>query len=274
MIILKKRIICISLFFIFAAAASGIILKLNSSDSIPVSEIGDSYSSLSTKRFGWGIKKNKNAPPDLPENIKELLKNYDSYYMDTRGEKRLYLTFDEGYENGYTGQILDVLKEYNVKAAFFVTKPYIERETELVKRMLSEGHTVGNHTMNHPDMTTLSTEKIRDELNGLNKIYNGLTGESMKYMRPPEGVFSEKVLAVSKDLGYKTIFWSFAYKDWDVKSFKGADYAYNQTVPYLHDGAILLLHAVSRDNAEALPQIIKYGVGEGYTFCSLDELGY
>lgn len=236
-------------------------------------EMHESYSGLDTKKNGWGIKKNKNSPPDLPENIKTMLTKYNSYYMDTSGKKTLYLTFDEGYENGYTGQILDTLKKCEVKAAFFVTKPYLEKETELVKRMLDEGHIVGNHTMNHPDMTTLSVDKIKEELNGLNKIFNEIYGSEMKYMRTPEGAFSEKVLAVSNDLGYKTIFWSFAYKDWDVKSFKGADYAYNQTIPYIHDGAIILLHAVSKDNADALERIINYAKGEGYTFCSLDNLG-
>lgn len=230
------------------------------------------YTGLSTKKIGWGIKKNKNNPPDVPQDVIDMLARYDSYYMDARGEKKLYLTFDEGYENGYTGQILDTLKNCNVKAAFFVTKPYLEKETELVKRMLDEGHIVGNHTMNHPDMTTLSEEKIKDELNGLNAIFKEKTGMDMKYMRPPEGSFSEKVLATAQEIGYKTIFWSFAYKDWDVKSFKGADYAYNQTIPYLHDGCILLLHAVSKDNADALESIIKYAEGAGYTFCSLDEL--
>ncbi len=230
------------------------------------------YTGVSTKKTGWGIKKNKNSPPDVPAEIIDLLSKYDAYYMDTRAEKRLYLTFDEGYENGYTGQILDVLKKHNVKAAFFVTKPYLKNETGLIKRMTEEGHIVGNHTMNHPDMTTLTEEKIREELDGLNAIFKEQTGTDMKYMRPPEGSFSEKVLKTAKDMGYKTIFWSFAYKDWDVKNFKGADYAYNQTVPYLHDGCILLLHAVSKDNADALEDIINYATSQGYTFCSLDEL--
>ena len=275
---MKKRIIGVFLAAIAVCAAVGSAFFINDNDRIPVIngendiEVNDSYSRLETKMSGWGIKKNKNAPPDLPDNIKSMLPKYDSYYMDTRENKNLYLTFDEGYENGYTAQILDTLKKCNVKAAFFVTKPYLEKETELVKRMIEEGHIVGNHTMNHPDMTTLTTEKIKEELGGLNKIYNELTGADMKYMRPPEGAFSEKVLAVAKDLGYKTIFWSFAYKDWDVKNLKGADYAYNQTIPYLHNGAILLLHAVSKDNADALERIINYAVGEGYTFCSLDEL--
>jgi len=226
----------------------------------------------SSKKNGWGIKKNKNSPPDVPEDIKGMLRKYNSFYMDNSGEKTLFLTFDEGYENGYTGQILDTLKKCEVKAAFFVTKPYLEKETELVKRMIDEGHIVGNHTMNHPDMTTLSDEKIGEELNGLNKIYNEMYGGEMKYMRPPEGAFSERVLSAANNLGYKTVFWSFAYKDWDVNSFKGADFAYNQITPYIHDGAVILLHAVSKDNADVLERVINYAKGEGYTFSSLDSI--
>ena len=235
-------------------------------------EVIDTAPVLSSKKNGWGIKKNKDSPPDVPEEIKGMLDKYNSFYMDNSGEKTLFLTFDEGYENGYTGQILDTLKKCEVKAAFFVTKPYLEKETELVKRMIDEGHIVGNHTMNHPDMTALSDEQISQELDGLNKIYNEMYGGEMKYMRPPEGAFSERVLSKANNMGYKTIFWSFAYKDWDIKNFKGADYAYNQTTPYLHDGAIILLHAVSKDNADALERIINYAKGEGYTFCSLDKL--
>lgn len=227
---------------------------------------------VSSEKIGWGIKKNKGAPPDVPESIKDMLLKYNSYYMDTHGEKRLYLTFDEGYENGYTDDILDTLKENNVPAAFFVTKPYLEGEKELVLRMAEEGHIVGNHTMNHPDMTTLSNEDIQKELSGLNEIYRNLTGADMKYMRPPEGAFSERVLSAANDMGYKTIFWSFAYRDWEIDNQKGAEYAYNQTVPYLHNGAVLLLHAVSKDNADALADIIKYAKAEGYKFCSLDEI--
>jgi len=223
-------------------------------------------------KIGWGIKKNKGAPPDVPASVCEMLKKHNSYYIDISGEKKLYLTFDEGYENGYTGDILDTLKEHNVPAAFFVTKPYLEGESELIARMLDEGHIVGNHTMNHPDLTTLSDDEIRAELSGLNEIFNAKYGMDMKYMRPPEGAFSERVLSCAADAGYKTVFWSFAYRDWEVNNQKGADYAYSEVVPYLHDGAVILLHAVSHDNAAALGDIIKFAKAEGYTFCSLDEL--
>jgi peptidoglycan-N-acetylmuramic acid deacetylase len=233
----------------------------------------DTYSSLSNKGSGWGFKRIKGSEPEIFDSTKELFKKYDTYYMDQTKPKALYLTFDEGYENGYTGQILDTLKKCNVPAAFFITEPYLRQEQDLIRRMLDEGHTVGNHTVHHPNMPRLgSAKKVEEELSTLNAQFKEVYGQDMKYMRPPEGEYSEKVLAVAKDLGYKTIFWSFAYRDWDPNNQKSADYAFEQVTPYLHDGAILLLHAVSRDNAQALERIINYAKEQGYEFRSLDQL--
>ena len=153
-----------------------------------------------------------------------------------------------------------------------MTGPYLENQQELVQRMIDSGHIVGNHTVNHPNLPKQSVETEQKELSDLNKMCEEMYGVSMKYMRPPEGEYSERVLAVAKDMGYRTILWSFAYKDWDINMQQGADYAFNQVTPYLHDGAILLLHAVSSDNANALEDIINYAKNEGYTFKSLDEL--
>lgn len=229
--------------------------------------------SIDNKGSGWGFKKNKDAPPDIPQEISDMLKKYDSFYMDTSGKKVLYLTFDEGYENGYTAQILDVLKEYDVPAAFFVTGSYFDREPELIKRMVSEGHIVGNHTQNHPNMHRLENpDKMKEDLKILDDKYFEMFGEHMKYMRPPEGEYSERVLAAAKEAGYKTVFWSFAYRDWERNVNRGESYAIEQVTPYLHSGAIILLHAVSRDNAEALDDIIKYAKESGYVFKSLDEI--
>lgn len=230
------------------------------------------YYALDSTAHGWGFKKNEGAEPDIPASIQETLKKHNAYYIDYSKPKALYLTFDEGYENGYTGKILDVLKQTEVPAAFFVTAPYIEKETELVTRMLNEGHIVGNHTVNHPNLAKSTLSKVKEELVGLNNMFYEKYGSSLKYMRPPEGEYSEQVLALANDLGYKTILWSFAYKDWDINSQKGADYAFKSVTPYLHDGAILLLHAVSKDNADALESIISYAKEQGYTFRSLDEL--
>lgn len=241
---------------------------------ITIDDIADeNFSDIDNTGFGWGFKKNKNAEPDIFEETKELFRKYNTFYMDENRGKVLYLTFDEGYENGYTAQILDVLNACDVPAAFFVTGPYIETERELVERMISEGHIVGNHTVHHPNLPKLSSaEKMAEELCSLNEKFLTQYGVPMKYMRPPEGEYSERLLKVANTLGYKTILWSFAYKDWDPKQQRGSAYAFNQVTPYLHDGAILLLHAVSKDNADALEDIINYAKNLGYEFKSLDNL--
>lgn len=231
------------------------------------------YSALNNDGSGWGFRKRKGAEPDIYQSTKDLFAKYNTYYMDQSKPKAMYLTFDEGYENGYTAKILDTLKKCNVKAAFFVTRPYLEKQTDLINRMISEGHTVGNHTVNHPNLPKLENSgKVSEELNALNKKCKELYGIEMKYMRPPEGEYSERVLAIADDLGYKTILWSFAYRDWETDSQKGADYAFEQVTPYFHDGAILLLHAVSSDNAAALESIINEAKSQGYEFRTLDEL--
>ena len=222
------------------------------------------------KKQGWGLKKNKNAPPDVPASLVELLDKYGAIYKSNE-EKTLYLTFDEGYENGYTAKILDVLKEHKVPAAFFVTGPYIKKEADLIKRMTEEGHIVGNHTVNHPSMPDISNEKIKEELEELNKMYFDLTGSKMEFFRAPMGEFSERTLKVTHEMGYTNVFWSFAYKDWETNNQKGTGYAYNQIIDGVHDGAILLLHAVSRDNAEILDKVITDLKAQGYTFKSLTE---
>lgn len=224
------------------------------------------------KSIGWGFVRKKGAPPEIPISQKTVLEKYDCYYIDENAEKTLYLTFDEGYENGYTAKILDVLEKTQTPAAFFVTGPYLENQKELVQRMIDNGHIVGNHTVNHPNLTKQTTETIKKELDDLNKTCEESYGVTMKYMRPPEGEYSERVLKTAQEMGYKTILWSFAYKDWDINMQKGKEYAISQVTPYLHDGAILLLHAVSSDNASALEEIINYAKNEGYTFKSLDEL--
>ncbi len=231
------------------------------------------YEGLSTKAYGWGLKKIKGQEPEITAQQKEMLSEYNSFYMDMKKPKKLYLTFDEGYENGYTAKILDVLLEKQVPAAFFITAPYAKKEGELIKRMINEGHTVGNHTVNHPNLAKLSsTDEVMKELSQMNELVKELYSYDMHYMRPPEGEYSQKVLAISRDMGFRTVFWSFAYPDWDVNNQKGKQYAYDQITPYLHDGAVLLLHAVSKDNAETLGDVIDYARSMGYEFASLDEI--
>lgn len=230
------------------------------------------YEQLSAKAIGWGIKKNKHAAPDIPAEVAEMCARYGAYYMDMSGKKTLYLTFDEGYENGYTASILDTLKAEGVTAAFFVTAPYLKTETELVRRMIDEGHIVGNHTARHSNLAADTVTDAEADIADLAALYKELYGGEMKYLRPPEGSYSERSLALGEYMGYKTIFWSFAYKDWDPSAQRGKEYAYESVTEYLHDGAVILLHAVSQDNAEALGDIIRFAKTEGYTFASLDEL--
>ncbi len=240
---------------------------------VSMDNVAADYADYKNTMYGWGLKKNVNAPPEVPETIQELIHTYDGLYLDTV-PKTLYLTFDEGYENGYTGQILDVLKKQDVKAAFFVTGPYLKKETELVKRMFDEGHIVGNHTVGHPSMPQLSgTKEVATEITELADMCQELYGQKMHYFRPPRGEYSERTLKITQDLGYKTVFWSFAYKDWEVNSQKGTDHAYEQIMKGVHDGAILLLHAVSKDNAEVLDRVITDLKNQGYQFRSLDEFG-
>lgn len=233
---------------------------------------GSGYDALDNTGSGWGFVRKKGKAPEIPAAQQEVLEKYGAYYMDKSQPKAIYLTFDEGYENGYTSKILDVLEATETPAAFFVTGPYLESQTELVQRMIDDGHIVGNHTVNHINMPKSSVETIQKELDELNAMCEEKYGVSMKYMRPPEGEYSERTLAVAQDMGYTTVFWSFAYKDWDVNIQQGADYAFSQVTPYLHDGAIILLHAVSSDNANALEDIINYAKEQGYEFRSLDEL--
>ena len=267
-----KKNIYVTVLATVIAICSGIFVSFNISDNTALTSSAI-YDSVDNKAIGWGIKKVENSEPEIPLSQQEMLAKYNSFYMDKTKPKKLYLTFDEGYENGYTAKILDTLKEKQVSAAFFITAPYAKEQKELINRMINEGHIIGNHTINHPNLPKLANpEKISEELTGMNNLVKELYNYEMKYMRPPEGEYSEKVLSIAKDLGFKTVFWSFAYKDWDRNTQKGKDYAISQITPYLHDGAVLLLHAVSKDNADALGEIIDYAHNNGYEFASLDEI--
>ncbi len=227
------------------------------------------YTNLPNDKKEWGMKKNKGSAPQVDQAAAQLLKNYGGVYK-TDEEKTLYLTFDEGYENGYTEKILDVLKKTGVPAAFFITGDYLKTQPELVKRMAEEGHNVGNHTYKHPSMPSIEDPKaLASDILTLSQAYTELTGKQMTLLRPPMGEFSERSLAVTRDLGLKTVLWSFAYVDWQKDAVYGAQYAYDCIMPYIHDGAVILLHAVSKDNADVLERIITDLQAQGYTFKSL-----
>jgi peptidoglycan-N-acetylmuramic acid deacetylase len=228
----------------------------------------------SNNPYGWGFNKGKNGmPAEAGQKLDDMIKKYDAVYKGDTMKKDIYLTFDNGYENGYTEKVLDVLKIQHVPATFFVTGHYLNTRPDLVKRMAKEGHIVGNHSWHHPDMTRITNEKIRQELEMVREKTEQLTGQkTMNYLRPPRGVFSERTMAVAKKEGYLHIFWSIAFKDWDVNQQKGAQYSYKQVMKQIHPGAILLLHTVSKDNAEAIESIISDLKKQGYRFISLDDL--
>lgn len=223
--------------------------------------------------FGWGYKKNSNQQiPDIGK-YANIIEKYDAYYADESGEKVIYLTFDNGYEQGYTGDILNVLKEETVPATFFVTGHYVKSEPDLLNRMVNEGHIIGNHSFHHPDFTTLTKASVTRELATLEQAVSEITKQKeLKYLRPPRGTFNEQTLQWTSDLGYIHIFWSVAFADWQTDKQKGWKYAYDQVMAQIHPGAIVLLHTVSSDNAEALSRIIKKLKQEGYEFKSLDDL--
>lgn len=233
-----------------------------------------SAQNYSNKPISWGLKRSTDhQPPSAGKAYEQLLEKYGSFYLGDTSKKEVYLTFDNGYENGYTPKILDTLKDKNVPATFFITGHYIKDQAQLVLRMVKEGHIVGNHSWHHPDLTKQSEEQIAEELDSLKAEFYRLTGvKEMNYLRPPRGVFSERTLALSQKLGYTNVFWSLAYIDWKVDQQKGTKYAYDQIMKQIHPGAVILLHSVSKDNAEVLGQVIDDLKKQGYEFKSLDDL--
>lgn len=244
-------------------------------DLYPIKSFGSPYNSdnsLSNKKMAWYFAKNKDhTPPGAQADFD--IREFGGYYLGDTTKKELYLTFDEGYENGYTEKILDILKEKQVPAAFFVVEPYIKTQPELIQRMVDEGHIVGNHSVRHLSCPDLSDEEMKNELVKTNEAFKELTGQDMPpYFRPPMGEYSARTLKITNDAGYKSIFWSFAYRDWEVDKQPGRDAAYNAVMGGLHNGQIMLLHAVSSSNTEALGDIIDACRAEGYTFKPLYDL--
>ncbi|UWD50068.1 polysaccharide deacetylase family protein [Clostridioides difficile] len=229
-------------------------------------------SSLDNTALDWFyIPNTKHKTPEVNTDIKFNFSDYSAIYNGPikDGQKTLYLTFDEGYENGYTSKILDVLKQNKVKAVFFVTSPYIKENKDLIKRMVKEGHIVGSHSKTHPSMPTKTgnLKSFNDEFEDVEKLYKDLTEKNIvKFFRPPMGKYSEKSLAMTKNLGYKTIFWSFAYRDWDTEKQPSHDEAKKKIMDNLHDGSILLLHAVSKTSTEILSDFISDARKLGYNF--------
>lgn len=222
--------------------------------------------SLSTEKVVWGpgnIVEHKQ--PNDPLLLQKRFSNMDAQWLLNDG-KKICLTFDEGYENGYTPQILDTLKEKGVKAIFFVTYDFASQNPDLVKRMIDEGHIVGNHSYRHYTMDEVSDDVAKEEVSYLHKYVKDKFGYTMSYFRFPKGEFSERSLQIVKDLGYKSVFWSFAYADWDPDNQTEENQAFTHICESTHPGAILLLHAVSKTNADILGKVIDDVKKQGYTF--------
>jgi len=257
-------VICFLLFVIFIIFVAGISSSFKG--------YNVNTRALSNKKIEWGIKRNNNhQQPDLGQKNYEILNEFDGYVIGSKEKKYIYLTFDVGYDNGYMGKILDTLRENDVKAAFFITGQFVKTSSDTLKKMIEEGHIIGNHTVNHKSLPNCTEEVIEQEVMNLHKkIYEEFNYE-MKYMRPPKGEYSEKSLAYIQKLGYIPVMWSFAYDDWDEQKQGREEYGKKKILDNLHNGEIMLLHATSKDNANILDEIIKKAKEEGYQFKSLDE---
>ena len=232
------------------------------------------FSSDALETGSWGLSFRQEGAPPIGNAGKDQLKQYDAAYIGDTTQKVLYLTFDAGYENGCTEKILDTLKKQEVPAAFFLVGNYIEKNADLVRRMVEEGHTVGNHTMHHYDMSKLSEPAaFAKELQDLEALYQETTGQAMKkYYRPPQGIYSEENLKMARELGYKTVFWSLAYVDWNNDDQPTKEQAFTKLLPRTHNGAVVLLHSTSQTNAEILDELLSKWKEEGYRFGTLEEL--
>ena len=226
----------------------------------------------------WYVKRNAEHKQPICDSSLEYIEDLGAIYVDRghgdeQNEKVIYLTFDAGYENGNIGKILDVLSEEGVKGSFFILENLIGRAPELVKRMASEGHCVANHTKKHKKLINSTFEEVRDEIIGLEEQYKALTGREMsKFFRPPEGVFDKELLKQVNELGYKTVFWSFAYADWDNDRQMSEQAAMDIIMKNIHNGEIMLLHPTSETNAQIMKKLIKELKAQGFRFATLDEL--
>ncbi len=222
----------------------------------------------------WGLSFRQEGTAPIGTADVGALKKYGAAYLGDTEQKVIYLTFDAGYENGCTERILDALKKHNAPAAFFLVGNYIEKNGDLVRRMVDEGHIVGNHTMHHYDMSKLSDkESFSRELTELEELFREVTGKELpKYYRPPQGIYSESNLSMAQELGYHTVFWSLAYVDWNNDAQPTPSAAYDKLLPRIHNGAVVLLHSTSATNADILDELLTKWESMGYTFASIDKL--
>lgn len=264
-----KKVTKISLLFLAAYFIGFGIAKVTNNKSTEVIEVIQS-----SAEGNWGLGFPKEGEPPVANVTADYLKQYNAYYVQNTKEKVLYLTFDAGYENGNTAAILDALKKHNAPATFFLVGTYIETSPDLVKRIIAEGHTVGNHTYHHPDMSKISTkESFEKELVNLEKLFEQTTGQTMtKFYRPPQGKYSENNLKMANEMGYKTFFWSLAYVDWYEDKQPTKEEAFKKLLGRIHPGAVVLLHSTSKTNGEILDELLSKWEEMGYQFKSLKEL--
>ena len=261
-----KQILAVSAIFTLAFFTGGVIgkleLKIKHDHVIPTSATTN-----------WGLSFQEDGKPPITDVSSESLKKYDAYFAKDTTDKVLYLTFDAGYENGNTPVILDALKKHKAPATFFVVGNYLNTSPELVKRMVEEGHIVGNHTYHHPDMSQISTkEAFEKELTDVESQYKEITGKEMtKFYRPPQGKFNETNLQMAKDLGYHTFFWSLAYVDWDQNNQPSKEEAFDKLLRRVHPGSIVLLHSTSETNAKILDELLTKWENMGYRFEPLTQ---
>lgn len=234
----------------------------------------DTMSSIQAQAENWGLGFGAEGTQPTGTVSAEELKQYDAYYVGDKEEKVIYLTFDCGYENGNTEAILDALKKHNAPATFFVVGHFLETAPDIAKRMVAEGHTVGNHTYHHPDMSSIAdTASFQKELDDVSTLFTEITGKEMaKYYRPPQGKYSTENLKMAQELGYDTFFWSLAYVDWNVDDQPTKEEAFDKLLSRIHPGAIVLLHSTSKTNGEILDELLTKWEEMGYTFKPLSDL--
>ena len=253
---MRKR----DLYILFGAVICAIILSLTQ---------------LRTVATGsWGLSFRQEGMPPVGPADNARLRRLDAAFLGDTNEKVLYLTFDAGYENGCTAKILDVLQKHDVKAAFFLVGSYMEKNPDLLRRMVAEGHIVGNHTMHHPDMSKIIDEEaFSRELQKPEEIFRTITGKAFpKFYRPPQGIYSEENLKLAKKLGYHTVFWSLAYVDWNNDAQPTPEQAFRKLLPRTHNGAVVLLHSTSETNAQILDELLTKWKAAGYRFATIDQL--
>ncbi len=227
---------------------------------------------LSNQTLAWGFRRGENHEQAVLDNeLLKVIEKSNGIAMGNPNVKNIYLTFDAGYEAGYTEDILKVLKENNITATFFITAHYVNTASDLVKQMIQNGNIVGNHTVNHACLPGLSDDEIKEEIMKLHNSVYEVTGYEMTYFRPPRGEFSERTASIVESLGYTSVLWSNTYDDWDDSKQGRSDYGKKKILDNLHNGAIILLHSTSQDNLTMLDSLIKEAKEMGYEFKSLDE---